>query len=66
MAKCEGPCTGDEVDFCNTHNIKEPIWSSGGVTVATSGMDYYGSDLIAGWKNSLLFSHIKRRHFITG
>ena len=55
----EGPCTVGEVDFCNSHNIKEPIWSSGSSTVATSGMDYYNNDLIPEWKNSLLVTTLK-------
>ncbi|HVF82223.1 MAG TPA: PQQ-dependent sugar dehydrogenase, partial [Flavisolibacter sp.] len=39
--------------FCNANNIKEPIkaWSP---TLAVSGMDYYNSDEIPQWKNSLL------------
>jgi len=55
----EGPCNGSESSFCTSNNIKEPIWSSGGVTFATSGMDYYNHDRIAIWKNSLLLATLK-------
>jgi glucose/arabinose dehydrogenase len=55
----KGPCDGSETSFCTTHNIKEPIWSSGGSTIAVCGMDYYNSDLISQWKNSLLMLTLK-------
>jgi len=55
----EGPCNGSESGFCTSNNIKEPIWSSGEVTFATSGMDYYNHDRIAIWKNSLLLATLK-------
>jgi glucose/arabinose dehydrogenase len=55
----EGPCDGSESSFCASNNIKEPIWSSGGVTFATSGMDYYNNDRIQKWKNSLLLATLK-------
>jgi aldose sugar dehydrogenase len=54
-----GPCDGSETTFCTTNNIKEPIWSSGSSTVATSGLDYYNNDRIANWKNSLLLATLK-------
>jgi len=55
----EGPCNGGETTFCTTNNIREPIWSSGGFTVATSGLDYYNNDRISKWKNSLLLTTLK-------
>ncbi len=55
----EGPCDGGETSFCSTNNIKDPIWSSGGSTVATGGMDFYNNDRIAKWKNSLLVTTLK-------
>ncbi len=55
----EGPCNGGEAGFCTANNIKEPIWSSGGSTVATSGIDYYNNDRISKWKNSLLVTTLK-------
>jgi glucose/arabinose dehydrogenase len=54
-----GPCDGGELSFCNTNNVKEPIWSSGSSTIATSGIDYYDKDLITGWKNSILVATLK-------
>ena len=55
----EGPCNGSEVSFCTANNIKEPIWSSGGSTIAVCGIDYYNSDKIPEWKNSILMTTLK-------
>jgi glucose/arabinose dehydrogenase len=55
----KGPCDGDEISFCKAHNVKEPIWSTGNETFATSGLDYYNHDLIPQWKNSLLLMTLK-------
>ena len=56
----KGPCNKtDEILFCKTHNVKEPIWSTGNSTLATSGLDYYNGNLIAQWKNSLLLMTLK-------
>lgn len=55
----KGPCDGSEANFCATNNIKEPIWSSGNSTIAVCGLDYYNSDLIPQWKNSLLMMTLK-------
>src|SRR5215470_13248834 len=54
-----GPCDGGEVNFCSANNVKEPIWSSGNSTIAVCGLDYYTSDLIPLWKNSLLMMTLK-------
>jgi aldose sugar dehydrogenase len=54
-----GPCDGNEVSFCQTNNIKQPIWSSGSSTIAVCGLDYYNHDLIPQWKNSLLMMTLK-------
>ena len=54
-----GPCDGSETSFCTTNNIKEPIWSSGGNTIAVCGIDYYNNDKIPDWKNSLLMTTLK-------
>jgi len=55
-----GPCDDhDEKSFCNTNNVKEPIWSSGSNTLAVCGMDYYNNNLIPAWKNSLLMCTLK-------
>ncbi len=55
----EGLCnTAAEQTFCSANNIKEPIynWTP---TLAVSGMDYYTSDSIPQWKNSLLLATLK-------
>ena len=54
-----GPCDGGETSFCTANNIKEPIWSSGGSTIAVCGIDYYGHDKIPEWKNSILMTTLK-------
>ena len=55
----EGPCDGDEASFCKTHNVKEPIWSSGNSTLAVCGLDYYNKEQIPLWKNSLILLTLK-------
>jgi aldose sugar dehydrogenase len=54
-----GPCDGSEINFCNTNNVKQPIWSSGDHTIAVCGLDYYNHDLIPQWKNSLLMMTLR-------
>jgi glucose/arabinose dehydrogenase len=53
-----GFCESAEKDFCTEHNVVEPIkaWTP---TIATCGLDYYNSDLIPQWKNSLLLVTLK-------
>lgn len=57
----EGYCdkTGED-GFCKEHNVKEPIktWTP---TIAPCGMDYYTSDRIPQWKNSLLLVALKNQ-----
>jgi aldose sugar dehydrogenase len=56
----KGPCNDpSEIIFCNEKNVRVPIWSSGNVTIATCGLDYYNADLIPQWKNSLLLVTLK-------
>jgi glucose/arabinose dehydrogenase len=55
----EGTCdTNNENTFCAANNIKEPFktWTP---TAAVCGLDYYNSDLIPQWKNSLLLVSLK-------
>ncbi len=54
-----GPCRNNDKNFCNTKNVKEPIWSSGNGTIAVCGMDYYDNSSIPQWKNSLLMVTLK-------
>ncbi len=54
-----GPCEGNETSFCNSNNVKQPIWSSGDNTIAVCGIDYYNHDKISAWKNSILMTTLK-------
>ena len=49
---------GTEQTFCTANNVREPLkaWTP---TVAVCGLDYYNSDLIPQWKNSLLLVSLK-------
>jgi glucose/arabinose dehydrogenase len=55
----EGKCNeAGEQSFCTANNIKEPIytWSP---TAAVCGMEFYNSDYLPQWKNSLLVTTLK-------
>jgi glucose/arabinose dehydrogenase len=55
----EGFCDGSgEQSFCAANDVREPVrnWTP---TAAVSGLDYYNSDLIPQWKNSLLVAALK-------
>lgn len=55
-----GPCNEPgETGFCTTNNVKVPLWSTGNLTLATCGLDYYNADRIPQWKNSLLLVTLK-------
>lgn len=55
-----GPCDQPaEITFCTANNVKQPIWSSGGSTIAVCGMDYYNNSRIPVWQNSLLMLTLK-------
>ncbi|HXI01264.1 MAG TPA: PQQ-dependent sugar dehydrogenase [Sphingobacteriaceae bacterium] len=54
-----GACDqSNEISFCSTNNVAVPIytWTP---TLAVCGMDYYNSDLIPQWKNSLIMTTLK-------
>ena len=55
---CEGDAGASEVTFCQANNVVEPLahWTP---TIAPSGLDFYNSDLISGWRGSLLFTTLK-------
>ena len=54
---CDGDLRG-EGEFCDGNNVAEPVaaWTP---TIAPAGADFYNSDLISGWKGSLLFTTLK-------
>lgn len=54
----KGACDAAEQAFCDEHNVVEPLmsWTP---TIAPSGMEYYNSDSIPQWKNSLLVCTLK-------
>jgi aldose sugar dehydrogenase len=55
-----GPCnTAGEITFCTANNVKPPVWSSGNVTFAYCGLDYYNHSRITAWQNSLLLANLK-------
>ena len=55
-----GPCDQvDEMPFCTTASVKEPIWSSGSSTIAVCGLDYYNGHKIPAWTNCLLMLTLK-------
>ncbi len=57
--KVEGFCdTALETAFCGDSNVVEPIfaWTP---TLAVAGIDFYNSDLIPQWKNSILVTSLK-------
>jgi aldose sugar dehydrogenase len=59
----EGFCnTPSEQTFCTNNNVKEPLkaWTP---TIAPCGIDFYNSDMIPSWKNSLLLTTLKERDF---
>jgi glucose/arabinose dehydrogenase len=53
-----GTCEDDENAFCEENQVIEPLanWTP---TIAVSGMEYYDSDSIPQWKNSLLVCTLK-------
>ena len=58
----EGPCdTPGEITFCNANSVVPPIFSSGGVTWAFCGLDYYNNDAYPRWKNNLLMVSLKNQ-----
>lgn len=60
----EGLCnTTSEITFCNTNNVKEPIfsWSP---AIAPCGLDYYQNPVIPEWDNSLLLAVLKDKKLI--
>jgi glucose/arabinose dehydrogenase len=52
-----------ELDFCADSNVFEPIaaWTP---TLAVSGADFYASDEITGWNNSVLVTSLKASRLV--
>lgn len=56
----EGPCDeDDEIEYCDSANVLPPRWSTGDVTWAPGGMDYYNADRFAELKNCLIQVYLK-------
>ena len=53
----------DEKSFCNDHNVVEPV-TSWTPTIAVCAINYYKSDSIPQWKNSLLMATLKDERLI--
>ena len=53
----------DEKTFCEDHNVVEPLmnWTP---TIAVCGINYYNSDSIPQWKNSILMATLKDSRLI--
>ena len=54
---CDGDTDGEDA-YCAAHDVVEPLeaWTP---TVGISGLDYYGSDRIPGWRGSLLVTSLR-------
>ena len=60
----QGFCdNANETAFCNDSNVVEPIkaWTP---TLAVAGIEFYNSDLISEWKNSLLVTTLKASRIV--
>ncbi|MEO9474007.1 MAG: PQQ-dependent sugar dehydrogenase [Cyclobacteriaceae bacterium] len=51
----------DESDYCENFNITEPAHSFLNERVAPSGLDFYNSDTIPEWKNSLMLATLREK-----
>lgn len=58
---CDSPF---ENSFCQSNNVAEPlkVWTP---TLAVAGIDYYNSDSIPEWKNSILMTSLKAGLFVS-
>ncbi len=60
----EGYCDNEsEIGFCDTNNVRQPIlaWTP---TLAVAGIDYYTSDAIPFWHNSILMACLKAQKLV--
>ncbi|HEX2937055.1 MAG TPA: PQQ-dependent sugar dehydrogenase [Bacteroidales bacterium] len=61
----EGACDSPtENTFCQSNNVAEPLkaWTP---TLAVAGIDYYNSDSIPLWKNSILMTSLKAGQLVS-
>lgn len=59
-----GPCdTPSEQTFCIANNVVEPIFTSGNVTWAFCGLDFYNNSIYPEWQNKLLMVSLKNQTF---
>ena len=58
--RCDGDIGMSESSFCASNNVVEPLefWTP---TIAPAGLAYYDSNLIPGFRRSLLFATLKDR-----
>ncbi|MEW5914750.1 MAG: PQQ-dependent sugar dehydrogenase [Gemmatimonadota bacterium] len=58
--KCDGDAGSAEIPYCQANNVAEALatWTP---TIGPSGMDFYTSDRIDGWRGSLLFTSLVGR-----
>ncbi|MBN2480996.1 MAG: PQQ-dependent sugar dehydrogenase [Bacteroidales bacterium] len=56
--------TPSEKAFCNSYDMIEPLytWTP---TLAVAGIDFYESDMISAWKNSILITNLKASELIS-
>ena len=56
--RCDGDIGTGESSFCSANSVAEPIaiWTP---TIAPAGLAYYNSNLISGFRGSLLFATLK-------
>ncbi len=51
----EGPCnTSLEANYCNSNDVREPIWAWTNYCIAPNDLVYYNHPAIPEWENSLL------------
>ena len=58
--KVEGMCdTPEEKEFCAQASVTEPVWSTGQITLAPSGIEHYNHDRYPALKDKLLSVYLK-------
>lgn len=58
--KVEGMCdTPEEKAFCAEASVTEPVWSTGNLTLAPAGIEYYEHDRYPALKGKLISTYLK-------